>query len=287
MFRGFLKLSQFSPTVALYFLLGELPVEASLHISALTLFHNIWTNQHTTLHSAVKYILKMSSESSLTWSNHIQILCRKYSLPSPLHLLETCQPWTAEQWKCLVKTRVTVWFERDLRRQALPNSKLQYLNVQLNGLSGRPHPSLMNISTTQDAKKLRLHLKFLTGDYLTGWRRSQDLPGTDPSCKLCRAQEETTEHILTICPALAEERQRILSKLLNTVVSVQPKCKILSMHNPAVLTQFILDCTSINLEEDFRIPAHNPNIKDIFSVARDWCVAANNARNRKLKPIAK
>ena len=196
---------------ALFFLLGELPVEATLHISVLNLFYNIWTNQHTTLYDASKYILKMCPDTSLTWSNHVQILCKKYSLPSPLHLLESSSAWTEAQWKCLVKTRVTAWFEADLRRQALPNSKLEYLNVQLNGLCGRPHPSLLNIQTTQDTKKLRLHLKFLTGDFLTGWRRSRDLPGTDPSCKLCQAQYETTEHILTICPALAEAIRPISS----------------------------------------------------------------------------
>ena len=183
----------------------------------------------------------------------------------------------------MVKTRVTAWFERELRQQALPNSKLQYLNVQLNGLAGRQHPALLNVSTTQDSKKLRLHLKFLTGDFLTGWRRSKDLPGTDPSCRLCLAEEETTEHILTTCPSLAEVRQRLFPDLMNVVASVQPSCKILKTHTPAILTQFILDCTSINLEDDYRIPAHNPNNQDIFSLARDWCFAASNSRTRQLK----
>ena len=39
---------------------------------------------------------------------------------------------------------------------------MKYLNVQLSGLTGAPHPALRNISTTQDVKKLRHHLKFLT-----------------------------------------------------------------------------------------------------------------------------
>ena len=36
--RSVLKLSQFSPVAPLYFLLGELPIEASLHLGVLALF---------------------------------------------------------------------------------------------------------------------------------------------------------------------------------------------------------------------------------------------------------
>jgi hypothetical protein len=39
--RGFLKLSNTSPVPALYFLLGELPAEAIIHINTLATFHNI------------------------------------------------------------------------------------------------------------------------------------------------------------------------------------------------------------------------------------------------------
>ena len=54
--RGFLKLSRTSPKAGLYFLLGELPVEARLHINTLSLFHNIWASPETTVHEQVKYI---------------------------------------------------------------------------------------------------------------------------------------------------------------------------------------------------------------------------------------
>ena len=52
--RGFLKLSNRSPVPALYFLLGELPIEARLHMDVLSLFYNIWSNPDTTIHNIVK-----------------------------------------------------------------------------------------------------------------------------------------------------------------------------------------------------------------------------------------
>ena len=191
--RGFLKLSNSSPTAALHFLLGELPIEAKLHMDTLGLFHNIWANPNTTVHEAIKYILKMKTTNSTTWSNHVEILCKIYGLPCPLYLLEHVPAYTKEHWKCLVSTKITVYFEKSLRATAANNSKMKYLNVELHGLTGRPHPSLLGIYTTQDAKKLRLHLKFLCGDFLTGLRRSIDLPGTSPACQVCLAPEESIE----------------------------------------------------------------------------------------------
>ena len=75
--RGILKLSQSSPIPALHFLLGELPAEAVLHIRTLGLFHNIWSKANCTVHRMVRYIMQMCERNSITWSNHINILCMK------------------------------------------------------------------------------------------------------------------------------------------------------------------------------------------------------------------
>ena len=53
---------------------------------------------------------------------------------------------------CLVKTKVTVYYEQKLRTDSVYNTKMRYLNVQLSGLSGRPHPALLGIISTQDVK---------------------------------------------------------------------------------------------------------------------------------------
>ena len=145
-----------------------------------------------------------------------------------------------------------------------------YLNVQLAGLSGRPHPILQNIRTTQDAKKLRLHIKLLTCDYFTNEKLAKDNPMKSPACDLCHAPWDTIEHILVTCSATVETRRRLHPELVNAVARVQPTCGILQHHPPpAVMVQFILDCTSINLPENFRIPAHNPDIGIVYRVSRD------------------
>ena len=227
----------------------------------------------------------MCMSNSTIWSNHLQLLCQKYSLPSPLALLQSGSLWTKQAWNTLVRTRVTVWYEKEFRRLSLSNSKMQYLNVQLNGLSGAPHPCLLNIMTTQDVKKLRLHLKFLTGDFLTNERLNLDQPNLSPACQLCHAPVESAEHVLVVCKATQEVRSRLIPDLMNTVAQVQPTCKLLESHPPqaSILAQFLLDCSSLNLPDSFRVPAHNPAISAIFNVSRNWTFSISSARSRLLK----
>ena len=281
--RSFLKLSNRSPIPSMFFLLGELPLEAQIHINTLMLFYNAWSNRSTTVHDLVKYILKMCNQNSTTWSNHVQLLCQKYNLPSPLKLLEHETPWSKDTWKCLVKTTITAYYENKLRAESKSNSKMNFLNVQLCSLSGLPHPTLQNIVTTQDARKLRHHLKFLTGDFLTNERRAIDHHGADPSCSLCSSPLESTEHVLVSCGATVETRQRLLPELLNTVAQVQQNCAILTNPPDNVLTQFILDCTSFNLADQYRISVQNPGISMIYKISRDWTYEVSTVRTRLLK----
>ena len=222
--------------------------------------------------------------SSATWSNHVQQLCLKYGLPSRLALMQT-PPWPKHTWSCLVKSRITNWYETDFRHKSLQNSKMKYLNVKLLGLSGAPHPAMRNIHTSQDAKKLRLHLKFLTSDFLTNERISMNQPYHSSACTLCLCPVESIEHVLASCRATKDERSRLLPELLNVVARVQPSCAILDHHmytKPHILTQFVLDCSSPNLPDQARIPAHNPDITDVFKISRDWTFAIYSERNRLL-----
>ena len=162
---------------------------------------------------------------------------------------------------------------------------MKYLNVQLLGLSGRPHPALLDVVTTQDVKKLRAHIKFLAGDFFTAERRALDQPGTSSSCALCRTPVESVAHIMVQCRAIADVHSRMLPELLNTVAQVQPTCQIHCNPTPDELTQFLLDCTSINLRDNLRIPSHNPDMRKVFLVSRDWCFAVTNERKRLLQKL--
>ena len=61
MLRGFLKWSNSSPVPALYFLLGELHIEAKIHIDAFSLLFIILSNPTTTVHKLVHYLLHIAA----------------------------------------------------------------------------------------------------------------------------------------------------------------------------------------------------------------------------------
>ena len=245
-----------------------------------------------------KYILKMSSDKSVTWAAHVRALCSQYELPDPLHLLEQQDAWPKSEWKnwCLVKVRS--YHEKLWRSKSLSNSKMTFLNIQLLGLSGRHHPALFGLETTTDVEKLRPHLKMLTGDYLTYSRRALDRKTGDPCCRICRNEQsscpsppETVEHILTECRGTIEARERVFPELLTTLAAVQPNHAYLlrppSLHKlDKTLAQFILDCTSFNLDAMHRININNDQITNIFRISRDLCFAAHSSRMLALKNMS-
>ena len=104
--RGILKFSPVSPIPPLHFLLGELPIEAVLHMDVLTLFWNIWSKPQTKIYEILKYLLMTSDSSFLTWSAHLRLLFELYRLPDPLTLLNS-HLWTKERWKAVAKSAVT------------------------------------------------------------------------------------------------------------------------------------------------------------------------------------
>lgn len=252
----------------------------------LSLFYTIWSNPATKIFKILKYILMMSDLNSTTWANHIRLLCMMYSLPDPLSLLNE-QAWSKESWKELTRTAITVHAEKKWRAKAAVNSKMMYLNVQLTGLTNKQHPALHSITDSREVPKLRIHLKFLTGDYMSFERLANDNAKGDPSCRLCNASCEDIKHILTECRATSDITSRLLPELLNILVSISPQSHILKLQSltTKTLTQFILDCGSFNLDNNYRLCYSLPGISQVFRLSRDWCFAVHNKRMKLLKQM--
>ena len=288
--RGILKFSPVSPLAPLYFLTGQLPIEAVMHRDLLTLFWNIWANPHTKAFKILKYLLMMSDSKSLTWAAHVRIIFQLYRLPDPLTLLST-QLWRKERWNAHIKITVAAYHESLWRKKAACNSRLTFLNIQATGLSGRPHPVLMGIKTTQDVVFSRVHLKMLAGDYLCYAYLNKDR-ATGSHCRLCYAMsreypppEETMVHLLTRCRGTAENRLKITSELLNTLAKHFPSNDLLKNQQHSCLTQFILDPTSTNLPMTIRIHPDHPALLSILQVCRKLCYSVHRDRNTQLRNI--
>ena len=101
--------------------------------------------------------------------------------------------WPKQSWKDLYLSKVTIYHERKLRAKATTNFKLFFLNMQTIGLSGRSHPALHNLLTTQVVKIARPHLKMLSGDYMCYYFLWKDR-GSDPQCRLCPSSQYLPDH---------------------------------------------------------------------------------------------
>ena len=191
------------------------------------------------------------------------------------------------EWKSLVMTRVTVFHERELRDKARTNYKLEYLNVQALGLTGRPHPAICSVMNTRDAYKMRSHLKFLTGDIESFHNLSIINSENSPHCRLCSAECEHTQHILTECRGTSDVRERLYPELVNLVFDILPTSGILinDQTSNSMLTQFILDPTSLNLPNTHRISFQHPRLSDLYRLSQDWCNAVYSCRPRLLKEL--
>ena len=281
--KGFLHLSKSAPTPAIHFLLGELPIEGKIHRYMLSLFFGVWSNPKTKIYQVVKYLLESSSENSTTWSINLRHICKMYGLEDPLSCLSRNAP-SKQTFKEMIKTKITAFHEKELKLQASTNSQMTYLNVNLSSLNGKPHPCLSNIITTQEVKKLRPHLKFLSGDYLTYQTQYERTTKGSPLCKICGLENETISHIIATCPYYDETRKRILNEILN--VSKMSKTELnleMLLKNSESLTQFILDPTSFNLSS--RVHRNDPVCQTLFKLSRDMCFSIHNARMKKLKEI--
>ena len=164
--KGILKFSSQASTSTLYFLTGELPIEAMIHKDVFSLFFSVWLNPNTKIYSIIKHISKNISDNSRTWSNYVKYLCTQYGLEDPTSLLQR-EPPKKSSFKTDIDIRIRAFHENEMRIKARDSEKLKYFNASLYGLSGHPHPALSNLMNTVEVKKSRYHLKMLIGDLYT------------------------------------------------------------------------------------------------------------------------
>ena len=291
--RSFLSLSQRSPIPAMYFLLSELPIEARIHRDMFSLFYSVWINPETKVHQLVRYLLENMESNSRTWSIHLSNIAEMYGITSPLVLIKQAPP-SKESFSEYVMTKITAFHEAELRSLADNNSKIKYFNVTATGLRGRHHPILDGPTTTHQVRKLRPVIKLLTGDFFTFEIRYNQTKIGSPHCRICSDPTisdqdkpiENVEHVVTACPATSGVRTPILSKIIDLLPLSKTNInanKLLNSHS--IMTQFLLDPTSLNLENDVRIHIDDPLSRDIMTLSRDLCYAIHTERLKILKKI--
>ena len=155
---------------------------------------------------------------------------------------------------------------------------MRYLNVDMTGLRGRNNPCLSNIITTEEVRKLRPYLKFLTGDYLTYQRKFEETnEGSRESESIC--------HVISICHEYEDIRSRILKEMAELCLLAKSKINFENiLSDPEVLAQFLLDPASFNLGT--RVHISDPILQNMFKISRYICWAIHSRRMKALKILS-
>ena len=126
----------------------------------------------------------------------------------------------------------------------------------------------------------------LLNDYYTYEIRSINSNGSlSPHCHLPGrgAAVENVEHVLT-CPATASVRVDSLNEISEIVTTSTSGVNFLEMsQNSSRFTQFLLDCTSDNLEYQHRMKKNDENLENIFIKSRRLINSTHMERLRLLK----
>ena len=278
-----MKLHDKTPVEVILFLSGSLPAEAHIHMRQLGLFLMITQLPENILHSMADKVLHSDSDSSKSWFIQIRKLSSMYDLPSPLAMLAS--PLSKTSYKSMIKSRVTDYWERFLRKSAAPKDSLLYFNPDFMSLR-KCHPIWTSCSANPfEVNKAICQARLLSGRYRCDWAcRHWSRTNKDGYCVLCPGQAVpgTVEHMLVLCPALQEKRT-----MLNQYWQKQ-SCEDTALHNllwsklnssPKELVQFLLDPSVVPAVID-GCQKKLFNLDSLFALTRTYCYGLHRRRHQ-------
>ena len=233
------------------------------------------------------YLLENSPTNSHTWARHIRNLAEKYDIEDPLSTIQR-EPPSKKEYSQNILVKITSYHERELRKSAETNSKMQFLNINVKGLNGRPHPALRGAFTTKESQKLRAHIKLLSSDLYT-YEIKASYQGGSPHCRFCEGSDtksspsENISHILTKCSAYSNIRNRIFHQMEILCSSSNSGINFKKILSSNQLSQFVLDCTSLNLP--MRINESDEICERLFKLSRDLCSGIIKTRSNLIKQL--
>ena len=103
-----------------------------------------------------------------------------------------------------------------------------------------------------------------------------------------RASHNAKFTLLTECEGTKETRERVMESFVANLNVMNNNSLPLTqeiLQDKPILTQFILDCSSMNLPNNLRVNINDRTITDVIWAARDFCYAIHNERMRQLKEL--
>ena len=122
---------------AVFILAGTLPIEAEMHIKAITLYGNITRAKKSSIEwKLAERQLTIKSHDSHSWFIEIKELCLKYDILNIYNYLEN--PLSKNQWKKMIKTKIYTYWKSRLLEEAKLYKSLKFMEKHLT--FGKVHP---------------------------------------------------------------------------------------------------------------------------------------------------
>ena len=159
------RLHDKTPQAVVHLLAGALPFRALLHLRQMSEFSMICHMPGNPLHIHARHVLALSPPSSHSWFLRVRDICRQYSLPHPLQLLET--PLGRIKLKKIVKLKILEYWHQKFSTDCSPPNltSVKYLDPRKCSLL-TPHPVWTSAGgSSYESNKSLVVAKMISGRY--------------------------------------------------------------------------------------------------------------------------
>ena len=209
-------LPQSSAIPAIFLLLGIAPIEATLHVTALTLVRNILAAESNSppalyVRDIITHQSAVCRDGSSSWTSHVKKLLRQYELPTIYSIINNTPNKNA--WKETINKSVNTYWTKSLQDEAKQKSTLEHLRLEACTI-GQLHPVWQNLSSPLEIQKATIKAQLLIKRYPLTTSPTSGIR-TDETCPLCKEEKETTAHFILQCKELHSARRPYLVRVLS------------------------------------------------------------------------
>ena len=267
---------------AVYYLLGEIPIQARIDRQGLILLAGIARNEGIGKDLAMRQ-LSIKKRNSNSWFVRVDQTLSKYGLRSAIDIITN--PPQAEAWKTEIDDAIWGFWHKKRLESASTKPSLRYLNLDLD--PRRPHHVWTSVKPTlRDVRAASIKAKLLTGSYTLQANRARfNQYDVNPTCIVCKQEPEGREHFLLRCEGLADTRKIYIDMLKDNIYAyydTQTWDALIGDENH--LLQCILDCTKCEI---LKPPPNDDRLIENESSIRWWCAALHKQRDKILAEKAK
>ena len=210
--KQILQVADNTANPAIYLLTGLLPIQAQIHIRALSFLHNICSQSEDSIERQI-FVRQMNVKTinSHSWVSDIRKILWQYDLGDLEEISNNLLSKYA--WKSKIHSSVNnFWLER-INSTVKLYSTLHFLRHDT-FKQGKVLPILAPEFTSRESDRLTIKLRIVTGTYLLqSTRKNFNQYNIDPTCLICRESSETVIHFVLDCALLDSVRRSILSDI--------------------------------------------------------------------------